>query len=204
MGTVPPEFRVIVERCLRLVRRWRTPPNWSRADWLTEADALITASGWSAFSDYDAGAAVPLGMFIARRALASALTFYRREWAYSNRCVPLPCQFTDGPSSPCSCCGLRRPTLSAADGTVATDWLCPLSTEAGGAGDPSLADALAALSQPDRTIMRRLYWQDLTEQEIASALGISQQAVSKRKRRALHVLRQRLAESSSRFCESRL
>jgi DNA-directed RNA polymerase specialized sigma24 family protein len=45
------------------------------------------------------------------------------------------------------------------------------------------------LPDSDRQLIERLFWQGFTETEIAGGLGISQQAVSKRKRRILTALR---------------
>ncbi len=50
---------------------------------------------------------------------------------------------------------------------------------------------LGRLVDDDRLLLVRLYWEGCSEAEIAELLGISQQAVSKRKLKILSVLRGR-------------
>jgi RNA polymerase sigma factor (sigma-70 family) len=52
--------------------------------------------------------------------------------------------------------------------------------------------ALERLSERERQVINRLYWDEWTEAEIAHELGISQQAVSKIKRKAIQKLRELL------------
>jgi DNA-directed RNA polymerase specialized sigma subunit len=51
---------------------------------------------------------------------------------------------------------------------------------------------LTRLPAADRRLLERLFWEECTETEIASGLGITQQAVSKRKRKILTELRRDL------------
>lgn len=53
----------------------------------------------------------------------------------------------------------------------------------------TLCCALARLPEPDRRLIEQLFWERSTEAEIGQALGISHQAVSKRKRAILRELR---------------
>jgi RNA polymerase sigma factor (sigma-70 family) len=48
------------------------------------------------------------------------------------------------------------------------------------------------LSERERQVVKQLYWDERTEAEIAHELGISQQAVSKIKRKAIQKLRELL------------
>jgi RNA polymerase sigma factor (sigma-70 family) len=49
--------------------------------------------------------------------------------------------------------------------------------------------AVAALPEADQALIRRLYWRDQTQGEVAALLGVSQAAVSKRHVRILGALR---------------
>ncbi len=53
--------------------------------------------------------------------------------------------------------------------------------------------AVSQLGAREREVIKRLFWDGWTEAEIAHALGISQQMVSKIRKRALQRLNQRLA-----------
>jgi RNA polymerase sigma factor (sigma-70 family) len=52
--------------------------------------------------------------------------------------------------------------------------------------------ALERLSERERQVVKQLYWDGRTEAEIAHELGISQQAVSKIKQKAIQKLRELL------------
>jgi RNA polymerase sigma factor (sigma-70 family) len=52
----------------------------------------------------------------------------------------------------------------------------------------ALYDVLETLPLPDRILLGRLYWQKETQAEAGAALGLTQQAVSKRHRRILATL----------------
>ncbi|MFZ8854188.1 MAG: sigma-70 family RNA polymerase sigma factor, partial [Armatimonadota bacterium] len=52
--------------------------------------------------------------------------------------------------------------------------------------------ALERLSERERQVLERLYWDGYTEAEVAKELVISQQAVSKIKRKAIQKLRELL------------
>jgi DNA-directed RNA polymerase specialized sigma24 family protein len=49
--------------------------------------------------------------------------------------------------------------------------------------------SLDGLAEPDRGLIRRLFWDGRSEDDLASEWGVSQQAVSKRKQRILKQLR---------------
>src|SRR5262245_10540757 len=71
-----------LQRARRKIRSWQTPGNWSGRDWLDEVKAITATAGWLAEMDYDPGQRVPRSAFIYRRAVTSAWTRYRQEWAY--------------------------------------------------------------------------------------------------------------------------
>lgn len=57
----------------------------------------------------------------------------------------------------------------------------------------SLAPACRMLSEEDRELLRLRFFEDLTQQEIADRVGISQMQVSRRLKRVLDTLREQLA-----------
>jgi DNA-directed RNA polymerase specialized sigma24 family protein len=151
--------------CWRRLRRWRVPPHWSARDWQEEAQAQGQAAAIQAVQDFDRQARVPLEVFVHWRVVAGVLTRYRREWAYGLRCRPAGGEaVSNGHSSPFS----------------AAQW------------NETLQAALGRLAEADRWLIDRLFWQGGTQAEIALALGISQQAVSKRKKAIFLSLRNSL------------
>jgi RNA polymerase sigma factor (sigma-70 family) len=145
---------------MRRIRAWRVPPGWGPADWWEEVAAEAAIAALLAVTDFDPARGVPLGCYVRMRVLGHALARYRREWAYGIRCSR-PLTDSEGADSP----------ASLPEG---------ISEE--------LGRALESLPAADRWLIRRLFWEDRSQAEVADEMGISQQAVSKRKRRALELL----------------
>ncbi len=61
--------------------------------------------------------------------------------------------------------------------------------------EEQLKQSLTSLPEADRHLLEHLFWEGRTETEIADGLGISQQAVSKRKRKILTALRRSFKHS---------
>ncbi len=155
-----------IRRAFGVVRNWRTPLNWSRRDWHREARAIIAAAGCRADFDYDPKRGVPRAAFVYKRAVASAWTRYRQEWAYALRF---------GAAAPRT---VKQPAATVR---------CPNDSDR--AMDRPLCDALNQLPLTDRWLIQQLFWNRKTEDQLAATLRISQQAVSKRKGRVLKRLR---------------
>jgi RNA polymerase sigma factor (sigma-70 family) len=147
----------LLHSCLQRIRRWRVPPNWSERDWLDQMQAQVASAAWEAERDYDPSRGIPLSVYAHRRAMASALTQYRREWTYSLRCVS---ELVEAER--------YRPVHAALDQSLDTGELLRMTIE--------------LLPQSDRWLIQQLFWQGRTQAEVARSLGISQPAVSKRKR----------------------
>jgi DNA-directed RNA polymerase specialized sigma24 family protein len=147
----------------RRIRLWRVPPGWSADEWWEEARAEGVAAALRAVRDHDPARGVPLGAFVYRRILAGVRTRYRQEWAY----------------------GLRCDSGAAAEASQGRPGDSPPAARV----DEMLRVLLARLKESDRRLIGQLYWDGLTESEVARALGISHQAVSKRKRAILPTLR---------------
>jgi DNA-directed RNA polymerase specialized sigma24 family protein len=158
--------------CLRRIRRWRVPPRWSERDWFEEISAETAAAALQARRDFDPARGVPWEAFLRRRVMYSALARYRREWAHAIRRVSL--EVIDDYGSP------------GANGLPHRETVARL-----------IQEALGRLPRADALIIEGLFWGGKTEAGLADSLGITQQAVNKRKRtifRTLHRVIETLAK----------
>jgi RNA polymerase sigma factor (sigma-70 family) len=161
-----PDWPGIWGACVRRTRAWRVPPRWSPRDWWEEIDAEGIAAACDAVRLFDPSRGPSLGCFVYHQILAAALARYRQEWSYA---LHYPLSSTD-------------PALeSRSDEDVAID------PEEG-----RLRRLMTGLSEADRRLIEHLFWEGWTEAKVAGRLGISQQAVSKRKRKILLTLRRSL------------
>jgi len=149
--------------CLRRIFRWRVPPNWSVSAWRNEMRAEAACAAWQAVCDYDPSLGVPFSAFAHQRVLTGTLTRCRQEWSYALRFAP-----EYDPESSDS----RQ-----------------LDSSASAALDACPKHALARLSKSDRWLVEQLFLKDRTEVDIATQIGITQQAISKRKRAMVMQLR---------------
>ncbi|NNM89135.1 MAG: sigma-70 family RNA polymerase sigma factor [Phycisphaerae bacterium] len=151
-------YQAIIAQCLGRIRRWQVPPNWSKPQWLEESQAQAQAEVVVALATGSAAAVNAGTPQLASRILNSVLKRYRQEWSFARHCGH---------------------TMSFEPGTANREALedspalCPLE------------EALACLPESDRALMKALYWDRRSEAQAATDLGVSQQAVSKRKRRVL-------------------
>jgi RNA polymerase sigma factor (sigma-70 family) len=158
--------------CVRRTHGWRTPPRWSPRDWLEEIDAESIASACQAILIFEPDRGPSLESFLYHRILAGALARYRKEWSYAFRC------------------GRRSSSGDDAFGTKLID-----DQDAAAVERQKLMGSMTALPEDDRRLIECLYWDGHTERDVAGRLGITQQAVSKRKRKILLKLRENLANS---------
>jgi DNA-directed RNA polymerase specialized sigma24 family protein len=159
----------VFESCLRRIGGWRTPPNWSAAEWAREVNAMAVAAAWQAECDYDTSRGVPFAAFARQRILTRVLTRYRQEWAYAVRC-PVDLEGD----------GHENGRLDSIASPVVPVFL------------GSMRHVLTRLSKTDRWLLEEFFWKGRTEANIARDMGISQQAISKRKRAILRDLRRQL------------
>ena len=162
-GGRDPQELIAVAGCLRRIRRWRVPPRWSRRDWLEEIGAEATAAALQACRDFDPDRGVPRAAFLRRRVLAAALARYRREWSLAIRQVSLEEFGESGPP--------------VVDGLPSREAVAQF-----------LQEALGRLPGTDARIIEGLFWGGKTEARLAESLGVSQQAINKRKRRIFQTL----------------
>jgi RNA polymerase sigma factor (sigma-70 family) len=155
-----PEWAPLLRSCNRRVRRWRVPPNWSRQDWFEEAEALALAALCQAIQEFDPSRGVPQEAFFLQRVIARVYSRYRREWAFARRH------------------GLPGVEFDRAGDSASQQFGSKLRSD-------RLHEALALLSVEDRQLLIRIYWEGLTQDEVARLDDVSQQTISKRLRRLL-------------------
>jgi RNA polymerase sigma factor (sigma-70 family) len=162
----------MLHRSLRQISTWCVPPNWSPRDWREEMEAEAIAAAWEAERDFDPTRGVPLEAFVHHRVWARARTRFRQEWTYALRCG----RRSEGNDS----------NAATTDGFSTVEVL------------ELLRSCLRRLTEVDRIIIEGLFWNGMTEVEVAWALCLSQQAISKRKRRILEQLLRGMGRSEKR------
>jgi RNA polymerase sigma factor (sigma-70 family) len=160
-----PDWPRIWGACRRRTRSWPIPPRWRPSEWHEELDAEGIAAACKAIQKYDPSRGTSINSFVYHQMVSGALSRYRQEWSYATRCS----------NSPVSQDSIPQP-----------DHVAGLDEER-----EDLLRSLSRLVDDDRQLLERIYWDGYTEAEIAGLLGISQQAVSKRKQRILLGLRRR-------------
>lgn len=159
-----PELDFVITSCLRRIRKWRVPPSWMVLEWSEELRSEATVAGLQAFHDFNASRGVPLEAFLRQRVMHRTLALYRREWTYAVRRV------LEKELDRCADVGRRDLSMDVANLRI-------------------LQRSLDLLPEPDYCLIEGIFWGARSEIDIAEELGISQQAVSKRKRRILRTLR---------------
>ncbi len=167
-----PDWPRIWGACRRRTRSWPIPPRWTASDWREELDAEGTAAACKALRKFDPARGTSIHSFVYHQVLTGALARYRQEWSYARRCSPS---------------SFRQNSISQVDPTLA------LEEES-----EHLQLSLSRLVNADRRLLERLFWDGSTEAEVAGLLGISQQAVSKRKLKVLSELRRRYGSRADR------
>jgi DNA-directed RNA polymerase specialized sigma subunit len=125
--------------------------------------AEAACATWEAVCDYDPSLNVPFSAFARQRVLTSTLRRYRQEWAYALHSAPE-----------------HDPEISDSR---------RLDSATSALFDACQGHALAPLSKTDRWLVGQLFLRDRTEADIATQIGITQQAISKRKRAIVMKLR---------------
>jgi RNA polymerase sigma factor (sigma-70 family) len=158
--------------CIKRTHSWRVPPRWNVPDWWEEIDAESVAAACHALKIFDPHRGPDLGTFVYHQILASALSRYRQEWTYA-----------------------IRYGLSAGDdaGVTVTEDRFAVEQD-----EKQLKETLTGLPEADQSLIKHLFWDGRTETDVATGLGITQQAVSKRKRRVLEKLRKTFVEKDDR------
>ncbi|MFA0730574.1 MAG: hypothetical protein LKKZDAJK_000838 [Candidatus Fervidibacter sp.] len=165
----------LLTQCLNRAKRWRTPPNWAPDDWQEELLAVAWAALWEALSQGIREEA-PLRRFI----MAALMRRYREEWNFGTRWVVLTSNEDNGEMDEDSDTDYLDKFGEWDANTVNEDttWVALI-----------IRRALERLSEEERYLLERKFWDMATEREIAKELGISQPAVHKRLKRALERVR---------------
>jgi len=158
-----PDESPSLHACLRRIRRWPVPPNWTSTEWSREVRAQSVAAFWQASCEFDPGRGVPFEAFVRQRVLTAALTRYRQEWTFAIHCRP---------GEEC------EPECTAREASERKHLV---------------REILTHLSSAEIRLITRLYWAGETEITIAADVCLTQQAVSKRKMAVLRDLRKLLA-----------
>ncbi len=165
----PTDWPSLWARCWTRIRSWQAPPRWSPSDWWDEARAQGAVAACEALRAFEPGRLVPLDAFLYRRVIESVWTRYRQEWSFGRRCRPDEC-------------------------------LSECAAEPG-QPNPDLLDRLAVLLQTldegEFRLIRHLFWDGRPEDQLALELGITRQAVNKRKQNLLRKLRSDLISEGS-------
>jgi RNA polymerase sigma factor (sigma-70 family) len=151
---------------IRRACRWRVPPRWSVGDWREELRSEGALAAWEAARDFDPGRGARFKPFVEWRVIAHLLHRYRQEWSYA---LHLARGSTDFEALDQAAAG-RPPELEAIE----------------------VRELAARLDPDDCRLVSILFWEGRSESQAAESLGVSQQAVSKRKLRILLELRRKL------------
>lgn len=159
------EWGILLKYSIRRVHRWQAPPRWTDRDWHDEIRSEIMLAAVLAQETFNVSRGVPWEAYLRQKVVHAALARYRREWSYS----------------------LRISQDSEAEIQV-------------GAEEPNASDiarqrilkAVSRLPRGDTSLIDGLYWKSKSEAELAKKLGISQQAVNKRKHAILRQLQRDL------------
>jgi DNA-directed RNA polymerase specialized sigma24 family protein len=152
---------------------------------MRELEAQAALSAFRAGNDFDVAFGPSPDVFLYYHVLADLIRFYRKEWRYARRTAPLDAIEQPESSSP--------PPVPM----KATD---PFAENPGieRASCAELHAALARLPDASRKLIQQLFWEERKESDLAGQLGISHQAVSKRKQHTLRQLSEWLAENKSK------
>jgi RNA polymerase sigma factor (sigma-70 family) len=180
MEELSPKVQKAVQVALHQARQWRCPLHWDGNEWQKELDAIAQAAAFEACFYFDEQRGMTLETFVFWQVLTALRDFHRREWAYfAFHCGHLTKASDEG---------------EVGEGNESAEVCEEVATE--GLEQEwrryLIFWALERLSERERQVLERLYWDGYTEAEVAKELGISQQAVSKIKRKAIQKLRELL------------
>jgi DNA-directed RNA polymerase specialized sigma subunit len=147
--------------CLRRIRRWRVPSNWSGPEWLEEMESEGLLAAFTARGGYEPGLGMSFLSYMHMKVIGHIITRYRREWSFAKRLRAASCD------------------------PVGSSEMPPAS---------DVEETLGGLGACDSRILRGLFWEGCREADLAREMGISQQAISKRKKRILTDLRPQFGE----------
>src|SRR4051812_10934352 len=78
-------IKPILVVCLRRVRCWPVPRNWSSSDWFNEVKNVATIAAWQAGANGHTPKNVMFASFVSQRIMSSTRTRYRQEYLFGLR-----------------------------------------------------------------------------------------------------------------------
>ena len=163
----------IVAACVKRLRQWTKPVNWSSSDWEKELQQIAWLAALRAECRFDPKSNIAFEAFVYNHIRSGSRTCYRREKLHEMRFTSQPSEMNpdeDGRDSHF----LRFSTASEPDVF------------------DSLRNAIATLTEPQRRVIQAHFWEGYNETEIGRMLGVSQRTVNKHKRLAIELLREAL------------
>ncbi|MCW5935001.1 MAG: sigma-70 family RNA polymerase sigma factor [Fimbriimonadia bacterium] len=173
-------YAAVIEKALRIARRWRVPTHWERDDWCSEMRSIASLvvceeNGGRLSKTHDEFT----DDWLFRKVLTALWSYHRKESKNSFRYLFESERFSDYETSSLSSEQLER-ILSLLE--FHSDF-----------------DALySELDAKDQELIRLYFFDELTEKEVSEKLGVSQPAVSQRKTKLIHFFRTFLDRDESR------
>ena len=153
-------------RCWKRIRRWSVPPRWAARDWHDEARAQGGLANSLARHEFDPTRGIPLEAFLYRRIVDAVWTLHRQETSFGRRAKPQEVVEYDAQARP-------RPDPDLPE---------------------SITHALERLSQTERRLIGRLFWDESSLEDLSAETGLRREALKTRKARAVLKLRQLLLD----------
>src|SRR6266404_6167844 len=165
----------LLQSCLLRLPRRSIPPNWSRLDWQQEVEQVVALAIMRALDDFHLARGEDPERFVFRRVDNEVRNRQRREWAFGRRSQPMVSDGHVGAGK------LSQNDATRVDLVAGPD--CPYD---------ELQQAILQLPEPQRRVIVRLFFEDLTEALAAQKLDLGQPAVNRLKRAGLDSLRKYL------------
>ncbi|GIV17974.1 MAG: hypothetical protein KatS3mg022_3409 [Armatimonadota bacterium] len=164
----------VVQKALRKAYRWQTPGNWSTAEWREELVGVAYLACLEAEGEYDPAQGPSLQHYLLQRTLSALLSHYRREWRFASRCT---CLDAVGPNDKLNTAPPDPPDPESA---AFVNRVC-LSVD--------VRRALSSLTARERQVLMMVFWDGMSERDIAARTGVALSTVCVYKDRALRKLR---------------
>lgn len=164
----------VVHKALRKAYRWQTPCNWSTSQWQEELVGVAYLACLEAEGDYDPVQGLPLQHFLLQRTLSALLSHYRREWRFASRYTPIDLADPDNETDS------KQPDPTDPESDTFVNQVC-LSVD--------VQRAMSSLTAREREVLVMVFWDQMSERDIADRIGVALSTVCVYKDRALRKLR---------------
>ena len=167
MTTIDPNvdlWAVVWPRCFARIKPWHQPPHWSRRDWHEEARGIAALAACESRPNFDPTRGVPETAFLFGRMVAAVTKRYRQEWSYARHTSP-----SDDLTYHAS------PT--------------PTSPVEGHEQKLKLEKFLASLEPSEEYLIHQLFWEEVSQDDLATSLGITYRGFTYRKTKLIDKLK---------------